>query len=194
MDEIEQGFSKLIEKIQEKEAKTGELAGEIRNHDAELLGRMAESAIPVIRKAGLNLLEKGKQDPKGELYETTFYSDKVIVLGKTDPLPYRPDDPGKKVMDQFCILTEEGVFQEMMYSSDGYVLDSYRQPLSPEAALNIYGYDVIFMVYRAMKDYLDAEEALIEALERVIDYIFEKKENGGSGTESSLIGEKREEE
>lgn len=190
MDEIEQGFSKLIEKIQNQEAKAGELAEEIRRHDAELLGRMAKSATPVITKVGLNLLEKGKQDPKGELYDTAFYTDRVIVLGKTDPLPYRPDDPGKKVMDQFCILTEEGVFQEMMYSSDGYVLDSYRQPLSPEEALRIYKYDVMFMVYRAMKEYLESEEAFVEALGTVIEYIFGKEKTPGAGTESNQTPKK----
>jgi hypothetical protein len=175
MDEVELGFSKLMEKIEEQEQKTTKISDEIREHDAMLLGRMAVSAMPVVRKAGLNLLDRGKQDPKGELYETIFYADKVIVLGKTDPVKYRPDDPAKQVMDQFCVLGEDGKFSELMYSSDGYVVDSYRQPLEPADALRIYGYDVMFMVYRAMKDYLEGAEDLVEALGKVLEFVFGKK-------------------
>lgn len=174
MDEIETGFSKLMEKIKEQEQKTAELSDELRKHDAMLLGRMAVSAMPVVHKAGLNLLERGKQDPKGELYETRFYPDKVIVLGKTDPVKYRPDDPAKQVMDQFCVLGEDGTFSELMYSSDGYVVDSYRQPLGSADALTLYGYDVMFMVYRAMKDYLEGADDLVEALGKVLEFVFDK--------------------
>jgi hypothetical protein len=174
MDEIEVGFSKLMDKIKEQEQKTAELSDELRKKDAILLGRMAKAAVPVVSKAGLNLLEQGKQDPKGDLYETRFYPDKVIVLGKTDPVKYRPDDPGKQVMDQFCVLGENGTFSELMYSSDGYVVDSYRQPLEPADALKIYGYDVMFMVYRAMKDYLEGAEELVESLGRVLEFVFDK--------------------
>lgn len=174
MDEIECGFSKLMEKIDEQEKKKGELSNKIRENDALLLSRMASTAIPVVRKAGLNLLERGRQDPKGELFETGFYNDKVIVLGKTDPVKYRPDDPGKPVIDQFCVLGENGKFSELMYSSDGYVVDSFRHELTPKDALQIYGYDVMFMVYRAMKDYLEGADELVEALGMVLDYVFDK--------------------
>jgi hypothetical protein len=174
MDEIEVGFSKLMDTIKAQEQKIAELSDEVRKHDAMLIGRMAKAAMPVVRKAGLNLLERGKQDPKGELYETRFYADKVIVLGKTDPVKYRPDDPGKQVMDQFCVLGENGTFSELMYSSDGYVVDSYRQPLEPADALRIYGYDVMFMVYRAMKDYLEGAEELVESLGKVLEFVFDK--------------------
>lgn len=174
MDEIEHGFSRLMERIEELEKKKVEISEEIREHDAMLLSRMAVSSIPVVRRAGLNLLQSGRQDPKGELFETRFYPDKVIVLGKTDPVKFRPDDPAKQVMDQFCVLGEDGSFSELMYSSDGYVVDSYRQNLTPANALAIYGYDVMFMVYRAMKDYLEGSEELVEALGKVLDYIFDK--------------------
>jgi hypothetical protein len=174
MDEIEVGFSKLMDKIKDQEQKTAELSDELRKKDAILLGRMAKAAVPVVSKAGLNLLERGKQDPKGDLYETRFYKDKVIVLGKTDPVKYRPDDPGKQVMDQFCVLAENGTFSELMYSSDGYLVDSYRQHLEPADALNLYGYDVMFMVYRAMKDYLEGADELVESLGKVLEFVFDK--------------------
>jgi hypothetical protein len=181
MDEIEAGFSKLMDRIKDQEQKTVALSEEVRKKDAILLGRMAKAAMPVVGKAGLNLLERGRQDPKGELYETRFYPEKVIVLGKTDPVKYRPDDPGKAVMDQFCVLGENGTFSELMYSSDGYVVDSFRQPLEPADALKIYGYDVMFMVYRAMKDYLEGAEDLVEALGKVLEFVFEKPVAPGNG-------------
>ena len=49
----------------------------------------------------------------------------MIVLAKTDPMNYRPDDVTKKVDDQFCTLSEDGRFYELMYSSDGMSVDSY---------------------------------------------------------------------
>ena len=50
--------------------------------------------------------------------------------------------------------------------------DSFLNPIDTKTAIDHYGYDIIFMLYRAMHDYLKGEEALVEALEKVIGYIF----------------------
>jgi len=167
-DEIEKGYKRLLEKIEEYDGKIEELGEEVRSRDSALMARMGEMTAPLIGKIGLNMLERGKQDTKGEMYDTVFYKEKMIVLGKTDPVPQRPDNPDKKVDDQFCVLGEDGRFYELMYSSDGLVVDSYRNPLSVEDALKLYGYEVMIMLYRAMRDYLQGEEELIGALEKAM--------------------------
>jgi hypothetical protein len=172
MDEIEGGFEKLLLKIEELKQKDSALADEVKQHDGELLGRMAATAIPVIKSVGISLLKRGKQDTKNELYDTEYYPEKMLILGKTDPAAFRPDLPSKKVDDQFCVLSQAGKFYELMYSSDGFVTDSFLSPIEPKAAINLYGYDIMFMLYRAMHEYLKAEEDLIAALEKVIGYVF----------------------
>jgi len=62
-----------------------------------------------------------------------------------------------------------------MYSSDGFIVDSYQNEITPREALDIYGYDVMFMLYRAMHDYLKGQEALVEALGVTIEYLFPEK-------------------
>ena len=57
MDEIEAGYKKLEQKIQELQEKADSLSKEIRDHDAELLARMAKSAVPVVKVVGLNMLK-----------------------------------------------------------------------------------------------------------------------------------------
>ena len=55
MDEIEAGLKKLEQKIEELEklqAKGDTLSQEIRDHDSELLARMAKSAVPVVKIVG----------------------------------------------------------------------------------------------------------------------------------------------
>jgi hypothetical protein len=175
MDEIEAGFQKIVEKIGELGAKERALADNIRQNDAALLERMANSAIPVVKSIGLFMLYRGKQDIKGEIYDPGYHPRKMIILGKTEPAPFRPDDVTKKVVDQFCVLDEDGKFFELMYSSDGFLTDSYLNPVDPKTALEIYGYDVMFMLYQAMHDCLKGEEALVEALEKTISYIFPQK-------------------
>lgn len=173
MDEIEAGYKKLEEKIQELQEKAGSLAKEIRDHDAELLARMAKSAIPVVKVVGLNMLRKGKQDTKGEIYDPAYFPGKMIILGKAaEPAASRPDNPQMPVTDQFCVMSEEGKFYELMYSFDGFLTDSYLNPLDAKTAIEHYGYDIMFMLYRAMHDYLKGEEALVEALEKVMGYVF----------------------
>ena len=172
MDEIEAGYQKILKKIDTLKEKKDTFSGEILKNDAALLSRMAESTTEIIGKVGLNMLERGKIDSKGELYDTLFTQKKLIILGKTDPVEYRPDDTDKKVDDQFCTLSEDGKFYEIMYSSDGFLVDSYQNEITPREALDIYGYDILFMLYRAMHDYLQGQESLVEALGITIEYLF----------------------
>ncbi|MDD1716510.1 MAG: hypothetical protein LUQ01_05880 [Methanolinea sp.] len=172
MDEIEMGFQKLVEKIEKKGKEREDLSEEVRKHDVALLGKMASISAPLIPKIGLNMLSKGKQDTKGELFDTVFYPKKMIILGKTDPVEYRPDDVSKKVVDQFCVLSEDGLFYELMYSSDTVKVDSYLNPLTPEVAVQVYGNDLLFMLYRAMRDYLKGQEDLIDALGKTLNFLF----------------------
>ena len=172
MDEIEAGFSRLVAKIEEQSKETIKISGEITSHDAELLKQMAGLSGPVIKIVGLNMLMKGKQDGKGELFDTSFYPEKMIVLAKTEPVKYRPDDVTKKVDDQFCVLSEDGRFYELMYSSDGVSIDSYRKELSSREVIEIYRYEAMFMLYRALHDYLKNQEELLKSLEMTLNFIF----------------------
>jgi len=177
MDEVEGGYKKSDQKIQELQEKADSLSKEIRDHDAELLARMAKSAVPVVRVVGLNMLKKGKQDTKGEIYDPAYFPRRMIILGKaTKPAASRPDNPQMPVTDQFCVMSEEGKFFELMYSFDGFLHDSFLNPIDSKTAIDHYGYDIMFMLYRAMHDYLKGEEALVEALEKVLGYIFAPKQ------------------
>lgn len=176
MDEIETGFDKLIEKIEANRGKTTELSAKIKENDAKLLARMAKSAIPVVKTVGLDMLKMGKQDTKGEIYDPMYYPRKMIILGKSEPAACRPDNPQKQITDQFCVLSDEGKIFELMYSFDGFLTDSYLNPIDAKTALEHYGYDILFMLYRALHDYLEGEEALIESLDKVIGYVFARKE------------------
>jgi len=173
MDEIEAGLQKLEQMIADLQEKGDTLSQEIRDHESELLARMAKSTVPVVKIVGLNMLRKGKQDTKGEIYDPVYFPQKMIILGKAvKPAAFRPDNPQMPVTDQFCVLSEEGSFYDLMYSFDGFLTDSYLNPIDAKKAFEQYGYEVIFMLYCAMRDYLKGQEALIEALERVMGYIF----------------------
>lgn len=175
MDEIEAGFEKIMQKIKDLQEKDATLSQEIRDNDAKLLRRMAESSRPIVKSVGLNMLRMGKQDTKGEIYDPAYYPAKMIVLGKTEPAALRPDNPTKTVTDQFCVLSEDGDFFELMYSFDGFLTDSYLNPIDTKKAIGSYGYDIMFMLYQAMHDYLKGEEALVESLEKVVGYVFARK-------------------
>jgi hypothetical protein len=172
MDEIETGFTKILEKIDELKKTEGALADTVRKNDVKLLSRMADSAVPVVKAVGINMLKKGKQDTKGEIYDPQYYPQKMIILGKAETAGFRPDNPQMQVTDQFCVLTEDGDFFELMYSFDGFLTDSYLNPLDAKRAIDQYGYDIMFMLYRAMHDYLKGEETLVQALDTVVGYIF----------------------
>ena len=179
-DKIETGFNCIIERIRQSQDKKTQLSDTVKTNDAALLDRMATTAAPVVQSIGILLLEKGKQGNDGELYDTRYYKKKMIILGKTDPSPFRPDDPAKKVIDQFCLLSEDGRLHELMYSSDGFVTDSYLNAIDSRTALDVYGYDVMYMLYKALHDYLAGEEALIAALDATIAFVFAKEEKTGS--------------
>jgi hypothetical protein len=171
MDEIETGFAKILEKIDELKKTEAERGAEVRQKEAKLLSRMAESAAPLVKTIGINMLKKGKQDTKGEIYHPQYYPQKMIILGKSETPGVRPDNPQVQVTDQFCVLSEDGELFELMYSFDGFLTDSLLNPLDPRRAIDEYGYDVLFMLYSAMHDYLKGEEALVRALDTVLGYI-----------------------
>jgi hypothetical protein len=176
MDEIEKGFDTLEKKIKDLQESEKDLSGKLKENEAKLLKKMAASSVPVVKIVGLNMLKKGKQDTKGEIYDPQYYPQKMIILGKAEPAAFRPDNPGVPVADQFCVLSEDGEFFELMYSFDGFLTDSYLNPIDEKKALELYGYDVMFMLYRAMKDYLTAETELVKALETVVAYVFARKQ------------------
>jgi len=171
MDEIETGFAKILEKIDELKKAETERGEEVKKNDAKLLARMAETATPLVKTIGIKMLKKGKQDTKGELYHPQYYPQKMIILGKTETPGVRPDNPHIKVTDQFCVLSEDGDLFELMYSFDEFLTDSYLNPLDTRRAIDEYGYDILFMLYSAMHDYLEGEEALVRALDAVLGYI-----------------------
>jgi hypothetical protein len=172
MDEIETGFEKLMQKIDELHKTEKSLTAKVKENDAKLLGKMAKSAVPVVKVVGLNMLRMGKEDTKGEIYDPAYYPQKMIILGKAEGGGFRPDNPSKAVIDQFCVLSEDADLFELMYSYDGFLTDSYLNPIDPRRAIDVYGYDIMFMLYRAMHDYLEAEEKLVGALDTVLNYVF----------------------
>jgi len=175
MDQIEKGYKALLKKIDEMDAKIEPLAQEVRTHEAELMARMGEMTASLVSRIGMNMLKRGKQDARGEMYDTAYYDTKMIILGKTDPLEHRPDNIGKKVDEQFCVLAEDGKFYELMFSTEGIVVDSYQNSLSLGDALQIYGHEIMVMLFRAMKDYLRGQEELVEALEKTIAFVLAEK-------------------
>jgi len=179
MDEIvEQGFDRLQTLISETKQKQDDTSREFCKQNAALLSRMIDAVASIAQEIGSEFLLKAKQDTKGELYDQKYYNEKMIILGKSDsPLEYRPDDPKKKVTQQFCVLSEKGALYELMFSNDGFVVDTYASPLTPEDALEFYGYDIIYMLYSAMRDYCLAEEDVLAALNLALGYIQKKTEN-----------------
>lgn len=176
MDEIEADFEKIKQNIEEMRKKEHILSETVKKHEGELLGRMAVSAIPIVKSVGINMLKIGKQGTKNDIYDANYYVEKMIILGKAEQSEAcRPDDPAKKVTDQFCVLSEKGKLYDLMYSSDGFITDSYLNPIDPKTAFEEYGYDVILMLFTAMHDYLKSEKDLVLALEKVVVYIFGKK-------------------
>ncbi len=179
MDEIvEKGFDRLQEIIKHAKDQQDTLADQIIEQNASLLARMAAAVAPIVSEIGSEFLLKAKQDTKGDLYDQRYYDKKMILLGKTEsPLEFRPDDPKKKVTQQFCVLSETGELFELMFSNDAFIVDTYASPLSPEDALAFYGYDIIYMLYTAMRDYHLAEEDIISALNLTLGYIQNKTQS-----------------
>ena len=168
---IKEGYNRLLETLGDLQAEKKESASELRGSVGALLARMATDTAPVVAEIGLEMLQRAKREASGELYDQGFYEKKMIVLGKTDPLPYRPDDPTLPVDAQICVLGEDGVFYEVMYTNTEIRIDSYLAPLTPEEAFDVYGYDLVFMLYRAMFEYAQKEEELTAALARTLEYL-----------------------
>lgn len=168
---IEEGYARLLETLEELQAKKKESASELRGSMGALLARMAVDAAPVVKQIGLEMLRRAKREASGDLYDQEFYGKKMIVLGKGDPLPYRPDDPSMPVDAQICVLDEDGAFHELMYTTTEIRTDSYLAPLAPDEAFDIYGYDLVFMLYRALYEYAEKDEELTAALARTLEYI-----------------------
>ncbi|WP_214019277.1 hypothetical protein [Methanoculleus sp.] len=168
---IEEGYARLLETIEDLQAKKEESASELRGSVGALLARMAADTAPVVKQIGLEMLRRAKREASGELYDQEFYDKKMIVLGKGDPLPYRPDDPSKPVDAQICVLDEDGAFHELMYTTTEIRTDSYLSPLAPEEAFDVYGYDLVFMLYRALYEYAKKDEELMAALARALEYL-----------------------
>lgn len=103
----------------------------------------------------------------------------MIVLGKTTPAEFRPDNPTRKVDDQFCVLSEDGKIFEIMYSFDGFLVDSYKNEISAQEAVSGYGVEILFMLYAAFHDYLKGQDELIAALRVTLDYIMGKEKKSG---------------
>jgi hypothetical protein len=172
MDDIEKGFDRIFSELEELNKAQEERARQILEGKAKLLEKMAEKAVPVVARIGLSMVNRAKIDSKGEPYNAEYYPRKMLVLGKTEPAKFRPDDVTKPVADQFCVISEEGKFFELMYSSTPVFMDSYLNPLTPAEVLDIYGLEVMFMLYRAMRDYLEANREILDALGKVIAFVF----------------------
>ena len=168
---IEEGYARLLETVGDLQAKKEESAKELREKTGALVARMAADTAPAVKKIGLEMLWRAKREASGELYDQEFYEKKMIVLGKADPLPYRPDDPSKPIDTQICVLDEDGKFCEVMYTTTEIRVDSYANALTPEEAVDLYGYDLVFMLYRALYEYVEKEEELTAALARALEYI-----------------------
>ena len=173
---IELGFNRLVEIINLHDTSIDAYSEEIRNLDALLLGKMASQITQVISKTGIELLEKGKKDNQGEIYDPRHYPLKMIILGKSaEPVLYRPDNMSRSVQDQFCLLGEDGKFYEIMYSADELIIDSYLAEIPPRQVIDLYGYEAMFMLYKAMQQYLSNQEELLFALEKTIAFIRSKE-------------------
>jgi len=170
-DIIEDGYQALLDRINTAKEKIATSSEAIQNEEALLLDRMVTMTAPLVKEIGLSLLRRGKTDTKGEVYDAEYYKQKMIALGKTDPAAIQPGDMAKKITDQFCILGEDGVLYELMYSSDGFFIDSYLNPLTPADARATYGNEPAFMLYHAMKQYLQGQEELVCALEKTLNFI-----------------------
>lgn len=173
MEIIEEGYKAAVEKSKEYKEQIAELSAEAVSESGTLLRKMADLARPIVPEAGLQMMTRGKQDGKGEMYDTVYYDQKFLLLGKTEPMPYRPDDIEKKVDNQYCVLGEDGIFYELMYSANGFLIDSFKREISPEDIIDLYGFEIVVMLYKAIEQYVSDQKDLVEALEKVISFIRE---------------------
>ena len=173
MDEIvEKGFKQLCDIVSDTKEKQKKAVKKIADSDVKLLKMMQGIVGPVVSEIGQEFIQRAKQDQNGDLYDQVFYPDKMILLGKpAEMVEHRPDNPTKKVDQQFCVLSEAGNLFELMFSNDGFIIDTYAAPLSAEDALDFYGYDILYVLYSAMRDYALAQQDLLEALNITLGYL-----------------------
>lgn len=175
MEEIEVWVKRTKQNIEEIIEREHLLSEEIKKHDDDLFGYLTKSAAPFIKSIGINLPKIGKQGTKNDLYDVNYYPEKMVVLETVEvPDMFRPDNPEKKVTDKLCVLSEKGKFYEVMYSSDGFILDSFLRPIDPKAAIDIYGYGIMLMLFAIVHDYSKLEKNLVEDIEKVVKYIYMK--------------------
>ncbi|MDO5844057.1 MAG: hypothetical protein Q4Q53_02790 [Methanocorpusculum sp.] len=174
---VEEGFDRLTELVTKTKLEQNAVLNKIAEGDAALLKKMIESVAPVISEAGQEFMLKAKQDSKGDLYDQKYYDFKMILLGKTEhPVEFRPDNPKKKVEQQYCVLSEKGELFELMFSNDGFIVDTYAAPLSIDDALEFYGYDILYMLFSAMREYSLAQQDLLDALNITLGFMQNNKE------------------
>lgn len=178
MDKIvEDGLNRLESLIEETKNAEDDAVNKIIEKDSDLLEKMIELVTPIIPEVGQVFITKAKQDTKGELYDQKYYSDKMILLIKSDnPATLRPDNPKKTVDNQYCVLSEKGELSELMFSNDGFVIDSYLSPLSAEDAISFYGYEIMYILYSAISEYYLAQQDVLDALNITLGMLQKKNE------------------
>ena len=166
MDEVvEKGFERLCELISETKEKKKKAVGKVKENDVKLLILMQDAVGSIVSEIGQEFIQRAKKDQNCDLYDQVYFPDKMILLGKpAEMLEYRPDNPAKKVSQQFCVISQAGNLFELMFSDDGFIIDTYTSPLSPEDALEFYGYDIMYMLYSAMREYALAQEDVLDAV------------------------------
>lgn len=173
---VEKGFQRLCELVSETKDKQKKAIDTVKENEVKLLKMMQGVVGTVVSEIGQEFIQRAKQDQKGELYDKVFYPDKMIILGKPiEMLKKRPDNLERNVDQQFCVLSEAGNLFELMISNDGFIIDTYAAPLSAEDALEFYGYDIIYMLYSAMRDYALAQQDLLESLNITLGYLQQMK-------------------
>ena len=169
---IEDGFTRLVDVINTQTKDIDAAQELLKLHDGTLLEQMGKLAAPIAHGIGIEVLSRGKVNLSGEIYDPKYYETPMIVLGKTlETAPFRPDDPNKKITDQFCSLGSDGVFYEVLYSQDELIVDSFLGELTGRQVLDIYGYEVMYMLYKALHQYADDQEQLLLALASVMELI-----------------------
>lgn len=177
LEKIEEGFQAAVACAKKSTEGVDALSPEMHAAVAPMIARLTKDAVEIVPQAGLMMMIRGKQDGKGELYDTVYFDQKMLILGKTEPMPYRPDDMTKKVDNQYLVLGEDGVFSELMYSSDGFLIDSYKKDLSAEDAVELYGFEGIVMLYKAVQQFATDESRLHEAMGTVLEFLLAEEKD-----------------
>ena len=82
--------------------------------------------------------------------------------------------------NQYLVLGEDGVFSELMYSSDGFLIDVYKKDLSTGDAIALYGFEPAVMLYKAVQQYAKDEFGLYEAMGKVLEFLLVEEQDCGT--------------